>query len=1244
MVSTENFMNDLPAEELIRYYTDLYRQQTAENPFFDIPLPDEEAIEKTSPSSGSKAADEEITTPDGFIIRRGESFGTPYVGLLRYTGTDETAVVPDGVTGISWNCFTGTTLKKVIIPEGISGVSHHCFSSETLESIADPDGFCIAGPYLIKYLGSDDSVIVPEGVTEIAEAAFEKNETITSVHIPQSVRVIGRDSFNRCKNLSSVIFAGEEAELESIGENAFASCPALLSFNLARPVGHIGANAFSWCDPVTDSLGFAMIGSVLVKYTGNDNDVMIPDGVRIIGPGAFLQTKIVKVTIPEGVYTIGTSAFHACMSLMEAKLPSTVKTIDDRAFIACRSLTAVNAESAERIGANAFESCSVKEMTLSDNLRSIGSAAFKGCVALKGVNVIKGGTIVKNMLPGSLASISNQLFSGCYSLQSLTVPGTIDSIGFEAFASCSQLEKVILSEGIRTMGKRCFFQTGALASLDVPSTVESIGENAFRYSACCKAITLPEALADRKTFYGIPDKNGCFVENGILTGYSTVGNGLEIIISEGVIIIGEQSLPLGWGMNTVDPTRISLPDSVRLIRQRGYGFLPKFKMNIPRGYLLQRSKLPAELLKALLDTVWKKEATMADWASVYLFQNSKPLKELCMEMFTSAPNAFAAAFLAILRAKSTPGEIVRTAELIYDLRGKISQELLDQFFEYAKERKAKKAISILSPFVSGNAAGETAKPVRTYRNELEEFCDKNFEKHDFERIMKKAGLKKTLFEKSSVKYAGSNKPVSDFVLQCAVLPYIGQMTERPKAIGSYKTFFIHFTIMNKCDEIASKFESASFSAFLDKLEKQANRFEKVQIWAPICRYGSADRMKALISDMNAWSDWNKCGASGRSGIMVAAGALMLSDTREAMMYAEKRGQLVYYAKIRGTTADTIRDTKLADFGFDENGKKAYDLGSTVIDASVGNDLTVSLYDTATGKIVKSLPKKNADPSKFDVCSADYADLKKNVKKVVKARNDLLFEYFLSGKKTEASAWIAAYTGNPVLNKVARLLVWSQNKKTFTLGDTGAIDSDGNSYEIDRSGTIVVAHPLEMKEDDILRWQKYFVSAQLKQPFEQIWEPKIDINTVKPDRYKGCMIPYYRFLHQEKHGITVTDIDFHNDINIYPHGLDATIKRIDWARHNIDMNDRFEITSIKVEKLSRSTNHLIFYFDKCTTFGRIANDDDSILASLRGYTVAQIDAFLKYAIENKCTKCAAGLLDFKNKYFADFAEVDEFTLD
>ena len=369
---------------------------------------------------------------------------------------------------------------------------------------------------------------------------------------------------------------------------------------------------------------------------------------------------------------------------------------------------------------------------------------------------------------------------------------------------------------------------------------------------------------------------------------------------------------------------------------------------------------------------------------------------------------------------------------------------------------------------------------------------------------------------------------------------------------------------------------------------------------------------------------------------------MLNDSREAIMYADKCNCLNYYAEIRGTTADFIRDTKLADFGFNSDGKKVYELGNTTIEAFVGDDLKISLFDTAASKTVKSLPKKGSDAAKYERCSEDYAELKKNVKKVVKARNDLLFERFLSGEKFNAAPWLAAYTQNPILNKVAKLLVWAQGDRTFTLDGAGAIDSFGNTYFISEQ-KIAVAHPSEMTDEDLARWQKYFTKKGLKQPFEQVWEPKIR-EDIQSNRYAGCMIPYYRFLHQEKRGISVLDSNFHNDIHISIKDCNVKIERIDWARHSISVNDRFEIKSFEIKQANRLTNHIVCYLDKCTIYGRIEKDDESVLQNLGGYTVAQIDAFLKYATEKGSVKCMAALLNFKHEHFADFSDIDAFVLE
>ena len=644
----------------------------------------------------------------------------------------------------------------------------------------------------------------------------------------------------------------------------------------------------------------------------------------------------------------------------------------------------------------------------------------------------------------------------------------------------------------------------------------------------------------------------------------------------------------------------------------------------------------------LLSSTWSYSASMLDWVSVFVYQGVKQLNEYCIHAFKIAPNAFVAAALVIFSGGCKPSEVDRVGEVVYDLKKKISQESLDKFFAFASTKKAKKTIAALTPFVSSSVGGELNK-VRVYANETEEYCAKHFEQHALERVMKKAGLSQKLFQNSGVRYEGKDEQVSAFVLECAVVPYIGSLTERPRNIGSYRTEFCYFDRLKKCDRIAEQFDKTSFAAFIAALADSAHGYDAPQIWIPVCRFGSGDQVKALISSMKGWSDWYRCGVSGRSAIMVCRGAIMLSDTREAMMYADKEKCLYYYAKIRGTTEDVIRDSKLADFGFDSDGKKRYDLGSTVIEATIGNDLKITLFDTAAAKVVKSLPKRGSDPAKYDACAADYAELKKNVKKVVKARNDLLFAYFLSGQKFDAASWIASYTKNTVLNKVARLLVWAQGKQTFTLDDTGAVDSSGNSIVIDENKKIVVAHPVEMDDTDIIRWQKFFTERNLKQPFEQVWEPKFN-GGVAENRYAGVMIPYYRLLNQEKHGITVVDNDFHNEINIYLDSCDATIDRIDWRRHDISVNDRFEIKSIRINSKNRRSNHVIYYLDKCTIYGKLERDEVESLPDLNGYTAAQISAFLSFSIEHNAVKCTATLLDYKNEHFADFSAMDEFTLD
>ena len=409
---------------------------------------------------------------------------------------------------------------------------------------------------------------------------------------------------------------------------------------------------------------------------------------------------------------------------------------------------------------------------------------------------------------------------------------------------------------------------------------------------------------------------------------------------------------------------------------------------------------------------------------------------------------------------------------------------------------------------------------------------------------------------------------------------------------------------------------------------------------PFCRYADNAMMEELTKRAPKWE--TSVSGSDAPPLHQLRDAVKYSNTRAAMIFAERYHELDDYAKVRGMDEDTFRDKYLSDVGLDEQGEKVYDLGNQTVTARLQKDISF-LVELPNGKTAKSLPKKGADAEKYEAAKKDFAEMKKSVKMILKNRGKVLFENFLSGKKRSAEDWQGSYLRNPLLREAASLVVWAQGKNTFTLKDGAPVNSAEQPYTI-TDKPILVAHPMEMKEADTKAWQKYFTAHGLKQPFAQVWEPVRKAEEIKEDRYKDCMIPYYRFLNQEKHGITAKDYDFHNEIYIILAECDTAIERIDWHRHAIYSDDCFAVQTFKFKKYSRQVNHIVAYLDRVTVWDRVRKDDLSVMDMIDGFTLAQITDFIAAAQEANAHNVLAALLEYKNNNFSDFDPMDEFTLE
>ncbi len=408
----------------------------------------------------------------------------------------------------------------------------------------------------------------------------------------------------------------------------------------------------------------------------------------------------------------------------------------------------------------------------------------------------------------------------------------------------------------------------------------------------------------------------------------------------------------------------------------------------------------------------------------------------------------------------------------------------------------------------------------------------------------------------------------------------------------------------------------------------------------LCRYADEETLAALIKRAPSWR--GKTYGINAPALREFRNACKYSTSKQALFFAERYKDLDEYAKIRGTDAETIRDTVLSDVGLDADGTKKYDLGNQIVTVRMLPDYSFTV-ELENGKTAKSIPKKGADAELYETADKDFSEMKKNVKKIVKNRFDNLFEAFLGGTAKPASSWNTIYTTNPVLKQTATMIVWAQGDKTFTMTSNGLIDSEGKTYTLSDE-KVVVAHPMEMIAEDVERWQKYFTSHSLKQPFLQIWEPVRAPETIKEDRYAGVMIPFYRFTNQKKHGITVDDNDYHNEIIIHFSGLRADVKRIDWERHEIHPDHRFEIQKISYWNYTRQVNHEITYLDKITVWDKVRNDDQTVVDMFPSFTLAQIIEFISAAQEANAVNVLAVLMDYKNKSFVDYDPMEGFTLD
>ena len=87
---------------------------------------------------------------------------------------------------------------------------------------------------------------------------------------------------------------------------------------------------------------------------------------------------------------------------------------------------------------------------------------------------------IKRIIIGDgVTTIGGFAFASCSALTSVTIPNSVTTIGWSTFASCSALTSITIPNSVTTIGSRAFKDCSALTSVTIPNSVTTIGLAAF---------------------------------------------------------------------------------------------------------------------------------------------------------------------------------------------------------------------------------------------------------------------------------------------------------------------------------------------------------------------------------------------------------------------------------------------------------------------------------------------------------------------------------------------------------------------------------------------------------------------------------------------------------------------------------------------------------------------------------------------------------------------------------------------
>lgn len=471
----------------------------------------------SSNSSGSGSSTTVVTNTNAISITEKEviSFGSTKtydisisgntdIGTVTWSSSNEKILTVDQ-NGKAYGVCPGTATLKVTTSKGLTAsINIDVVKTEGLMSLTVEEKYNIKDK-LLKNINTDKLQWKSE------------NETIASV------------------DKDGIVTGLKEGTIKIIGIIDNIACMEIEFYIMPKPI-IVNPDPIS-PDPANPDLPtegdveaeliYNTQGTVVIGCTnkGTATKITIPDGVTTIGVNAFSNMYEVKtVTMPDSVTEIDNAAFVNCGNLENITLSKNIRRIGESTFSGCSKIENIELPNTlEEMGGLCFCDCDgITSIAIPDKIKNIPESSFLHCDNLESIklpeNVVRieysafsDCLKLKNIDISNVKYIGSSAFSNCISLEKIEIPDTITStytvdeydwehiesnIENDVFYGCSNLKEVTLSNNMEYISALLFANCSALTEIVLPENTKKIGESAFQSCASLEKVTIPETVME----------------------------------------------------------------------------------------------------------------------------------------------------------------------------------------------------------------------------------------------------------------------------------------------------------------------------------------------------------------------------------------------------------------------------------------------------------------------------------------------------------------------------------------------------------------------------------------------------------------------------------------------------------------------------------------------------------------------------------------------------------------------------